>query len=159
MAKNYSGYELYHHGILGQKWGVRRFENKDGSLTPEGKERYQKKAQKIKENINSWEQSRKVQEVMAERAQTNADKYREGSKTTPPKNVLYALERKLVQRQLDKTAKDYKELEEIGRKKVNKYIKKVGKDPHLSTTVYLADIWDLPYDYYDIRVHDKRKEK
>lgn len=28
--------ELYHHGILGQKWGVRRFQNKDGSLTPEG---------------------------------------------------------------------------------------------------------------------------
>ena len=29
--------ELQHHGILGQKWGVRRFQNKDGSLTPEGK--------------------------------------------------------------------------------------------------------------------------
>lgn len=30
---------LYHHGILGQKWGVRRFQNKDGSLTPAGKKR------------------------------------------------------------------------------------------------------------------------
>lgn len=28
---------LMHHGILGQKWGVRRYQNKDGSLTPEGK--------------------------------------------------------------------------------------------------------------------------
>lgn len=28
--------ELYHHGIKGQKWGVRRFQNKDGSLTEEG---------------------------------------------------------------------------------------------------------------------------
>lgn len=34
----YSSY-LKHHGILGQKWGVRRFQNKDGSLTPAGKER------------------------------------------------------------------------------------------------------------------------
>ena len=32
--------ELCHHGIKGQKWGVRRFQNEDGSLTPEGKIHY-----------------------------------------------------------------------------------------------------------------------
>ena len=32
--------ELYHHGILGQKWGIRRYQNKDGSLTEAGKLRY-----------------------------------------------------------------------------------------------------------------------
>lgn len=32
---------LAHHGIKGQKWGVRRWQNEDGSLTPEGKARYQ----------------------------------------------------------------------------------------------------------------------
>ena len=32
--------ELTHHGIKGMKWGVRRFQNKDGSLTPAGKRRY-----------------------------------------------------------------------------------------------------------------------
>lgn len=32
--------ELYHHGIEGQKWGVRRFQNEDGTLTPKGMKRY-----------------------------------------------------------------------------------------------------------------------
>lgn len=35
-------YELYHHGIKGMKWGVRRYQNKDGSLTPAGKKRQAK---------------------------------------------------------------------------------------------------------------------
>lgn len=37
-----SDQELCHHGILGQKWGVRRYQNADGSLTDEGKKRYGK---------------------------------------------------------------------------------------------------------------------
>lgn len=32
--------DLQHHGIKGQKWGVRRFQNEDGSLTAAGKKRY-----------------------------------------------------------------------------------------------------------------------
>ena len=36
---SYYGY-LAHHGIKGQKWGVRRYENPDGTLTEEGKKRY-----------------------------------------------------------------------------------------------------------------------
>jgi hypothetical protein len=33
-------YYLKHSGIKGMKWGVRRYQNKDGSLTPAGKKRY-----------------------------------------------------------------------------------------------------------------------
>lgn len=31
--------EIYHHGILGMRWGVRRYENADGSLTEKGKKK------------------------------------------------------------------------------------------------------------------------
>ena len=41
--------ELRHHGIKGQKWGIRRFQNKDGSLTNAGKKRYDGPAQTKKE--------------------------------------------------------------------------------------------------------------
>lgn len=34
--------ELYHHGIKGQRWGIRRYQNKDGSLTPAGRKRVAK---------------------------------------------------------------------------------------------------------------------
>lgn len=33
-------HDLIHHGIKGQKWGVRRYQNEDGSLTPSGRRRY-----------------------------------------------------------------------------------------------------------------------
>ena len=32
--------ELYHWGIKGMKWGVRRYQNKDGTLTAAGRSRY-----------------------------------------------------------------------------------------------------------------------
>lgn len=35
----YSSDYLMHHGVKGQKWGVRRFQNEDGSLTDAGKKK------------------------------------------------------------------------------------------------------------------------
>lgn len=44
--------ELYHHGIKGMKWGIRRYQNKDGSLTAKGKEMASKKYKKYMNRAN-----------------------------------------------------------------------------------------------------------
>ena len=43
--------DLQHHGIKGQKWGVRRFQNSNGELTPAGKRRYRKEAADIERKL------------------------------------------------------------------------------------------------------------
>lgn len=53
------GYELYHHGILGQKWGIRRFQNKDGSYTSEGKKRRRSGYEEYKDDTN-WRKVRNM---------------------------------------------------------------------------------------------------
>ena len=48
MASSY----LAHHGIKGQKWGVRRYQDENGRLTPEGKKKYHKKISRLEKKIN-----------------------------------------------------------------------------------------------------------
>ncbi len=63
---------LAHHGILGMKWGIRRFQNKDGSLTSEGKKRYSEENEPMNQKISA--RTKESFEKMRNSASTDEEK-------------------------------------------------------------------------------------
>ena len=59
----YSKHYLKHYGVKGQKWGVRRYQNEDGTLTAAGKERYYN-ADEQKELYEQAKKSVKVDKIL-----------------------------------------------------------------------------------------------
>lgn len=87
--------ELYHYGIKGQRWGVRRYQNEDGSYTSEGKQRYGvgSDGKMSKEGKRIYRADKKIDRV-ASKAKKNFDKSmelvntRKEAKTSYGKNIL-----------------------------------------------------------------------
>ena len=56
-----SAHEMHHHGIKGQKWGIRRFQEEDGDLTPAGKERYANQRKERNKQETPEERKKRIQ--------------------------------------------------------------------------------------------------
>ena len=76
--------ELQHFGIKGMKWGVRRYQNKDGSLTPAGKKRYDESDEEREKKEKSKKTKAKIATAavataaVATTAAMNKDKIKKG---------------------------------------------------------------------------------
>lgn len=93
---------LYHHGIKGQKWGVRRFQNKDGSLTSAGKNRYkQSHRDKLVEKYKNKGMSQKDAEKAADKRRAIERKIAIGAAITAGALATYGLYRYTKRDRLD----------------------------------------------------------
>lgn len=121
MGESYYEYYLAHHGIKGQKWGVRRYQNTDGSLTAVGKKRYAQTAD------GSYRTTKAINKVIA-----TDIKYKHASSRTYDK----------------KMSKTYKKYEKLARKDEKEALKAEDYEQYGSIAAgrsYLKTITNAKY--------------
>lgn len=131
--------ELYHHGIKGMKWGVRRYQNEDGSLTAAGKARYgsgdesgQKLSRKEKK-LNKYKEQQAINLVNRHNRFVNAinSEIGAGRLSGEAANAVYVrgLERMTKELEVIQTL-SYKQMKQekvaAGRKRMATIIKSMG---------------------------------
>lgn len=135
---------IMHFGINGMKWGIRRYQNPDGTLTPEGKERYSKSIPKrmvkaaVKEaNAANGTKIRYDKHTVVEKFGNKYDYKGKRINPNPPKVYSNKPKRKLSPRDLRNMSNE--ELQQLyDRKRLEADIRRLQKDTG-TTQEKLAD--------------------
>ena len=137
--------ELMHYGVKGQRWGIRRYQNKDGSLTPLGKKRLQEgatlfpkyKGKTIRDNrdANRKEVAYRIEDEVIRRRREQYDEYiakhPDFEKPHVDNQTRYS---KMIQSKIDKTKREQTYNKELINRFIHDYATATLKDLEMKDT-------------------------